>query len=756
MKMAEWAVKKRRLLFWLTVVAAIVCAVLMLRLNVSSDMTVYLPDSSPMKQGLDILKEELGTSISFSSPVSSELPLWIVIAAVILVIAILVIASTSFLEPFLYLGTIGMAILINMGTTFFYHGGRLSDVTYSIAALLQLVLSLDYSVILSNRFRQELASARSADAESRCDHSETRVTGSEKDRESGADASSDSSAQAAMARAIHAAAPSVFGSGLTTVVGLLTLSFMSFKIGAELGFVLAKGALTSMICIFTALPALLLFFHRGIGKTAKRPITLPTEKLASFSVRFRFPILVFFLVLAAAVFVLKDGTRIAYTLDNSRNPDASAASKQNVIIALYSNKDSDAMASLLNSLDGDQEIKAALAWENTLGLRGTRSELLDAIPALVDRLYSADGLLSMAEANMGELADAGLADQKGASASGENIKEPGTEQGTESGNALRDSASRPAGEDSASHPAEGAGSALESLPDKETVMGYLDDYIPILRALPAASSDEELTLDEYIRELVSTVSKNPLIGAFLGDEEKQVLTEIPACLDMAGSALRMKEHSLLFIDAGYPKESDATFAFFDRVQQVFDESFSEKAYLIGESPMAWEMSTTFGAEMNRMTIITAASVFAVVLLVYRTFAVPLLLVFLIQTSVYITMVIIRLQGSSIYYLAFLMVQSILMGATIDYAIVYSGYYREERKRSDILESVAGSYRKSINTILTSSLIIIVATFVLGYAFPNPTVGQICHTIAKGAASSLAMVLFVLPGTEAALDRFIKK
>lgn len=699
MKMADWVVRKRLLLFWLTVLASAVCAVLMPRLNVSSDMTAYLPDSSPMKQGLDLLKEEMGTSISFSSPVSSELPLWIVVVAVILVVVILVIASASYLEPFLYLGTIGMAILINMGTTLFYHGGRLSDVTYSIAALLQLVLSLDYSVILSNRFRQEMAEGSKSAGNGRAD---SGVPGLETGKEGQHTEKKDRSAEAAMIRAIQAAAPSVFGSGLTTVVGLLTLSFMSFKIGAELGFVLAKGALTSMICIFTALPALLLFFRKGIEKTAKRPITLPTRKLASFSVRFRYPILVFFLVLAAAVFVLKDGTRIAYTLDNSKNPDASAASKQNVIIALYSNKDSDAMAALLDSIDEDPEIKAALAWENTLGLRGTRSELLDAIPTLVDRIYSADGLLTMAEANMGESFDAAL------------------------------------------------------MPDRETLMGYLDDYLPILRALPAASSDEELTLDEYIRELASSVTKNPLIGAFLGAEEKEALTAIPGYLDQAGSALRMKEHSLLFIDASYPKESEETFAFFDQMQQAFDDSFSEKAYLIGESPMAWEMSATFGAEMNRMTLITAASVFAVVLFVYRTFAVPLLLVFLIQTSVYITMVIIRLQGSSIYYLAFLMVQSILMGATIDYAIVYSGYYREERKLSDIQESVAASYRKSINTILTSSLIIIVATFVLGYAFPNPTVGQICHTIAKGATSSLAMVLFVLPGTEAALDRFIKK
>ena len=171
--------------------------------------------------------------------------------------------------------------------------------------------------------------------------------------------------------------------------------------------------------------------------------------------------------------------------------------------------------------------------------------------------------------------------------------------------------------------------------------------------------------------------------------------------------------------------------------------------------MAWELSKAFRGEMDRMTLITAAAIFLVVLLTFRSIVTPAVLVLMIQTAVYITMVIIRLQGSSIFYLAFLMVQSILMGATIDYAIVYSKYYKEARKTMGIAESIAHSYRSSINVTLTSSSIIIVVTGLLGFVFPNPAVGAICHTISMGNVSALLMVLFLLPGILGAMDR-VKK
>ena len=172
--------------------------------------------------------------------------------------------------------------------------------------------------------------------------------------------------------------------------------------------------------------------------------------------------------------------------------------------------------------------------------------------------------------------------------------------------------------------------------------------------------------------------------------------------------------------------------------------------------MAYEMATSFGQELTKMTLITAIAIFLVVLITFRSFLIPLLLVLMIQTAVYATMVIINLQGYSIYYLALLMVQSILMGATIDYAILYTGYYREFRRSMGKKEALSASYRGSMHTITTSGLIISIITWILGYAFPNPTIGEICFTISKGAACSLVLIILLLPGILAALDRWICK
>ena len=166
------------------------------------------------------------------------------------------------------------------------------------------------------------------------------------------------------------------------------------------------------------------------------------------------------------------------------------------------------------------------------------------------------------------------------------------------------------------------------------------------------------------------------------------------------------------------------------------------------------MSRTFRSELNQITIITALAIFIVVVVTFRSVLIPILLVALIQTAVYATMVVISLSGSGIYYLALLMVQSILMGATIDYAILFTNYYREKRLEMSIPDALQEAFRGSLGTILTSGSIIILCTFILGYAFPNPTIGQICHTIAKGAAAALILVVFVLPGSLAALDKWL--
>lgn len=152
-----------------------------------------------------------------------------------------------------------------------------------ISALLQLVLSMDYSIILMNRYRKEL--------EKNSDRTE------------------------AMSTALHHACSSIASSSVTTIVGLLALVFMSFKIGMDLGIVLAKGVLISMLCVFTVLPSLILMCTKLIQKTSKKVPHIPMGGLGRFSYKFRIPIAIAFVILFVGSYFLQSGTQMAFTLN---------------------------------------------------------------------------------------------------------------------------------------------------------------------------------------------------------------------------------------------------------------------------------------------------------------------------------------------------------------------------------------------------------------------------------------------------------
>ena len=106
-----------------------------------------------------------------------------------------------------------------------------------------------------------------------------------------------------------------------------------------------------------------------------------------------------------------------------------------------------------------------------------------------------------------------------------------------------------------------------------------------------------------------------------------------------------------------------------------------------------------------------------------------------------------------YYLALLIVECILMGATVDYGILFTSYYREMRAVLPVREALVSAYKGSIHTILTSGSIMVLITAVIGPLFGNPTIEQIVRTLAVGCASAIILILFVLPGILALCDRF---
>ncbi len=269
---------------------------------------------------------EIQTSGAISDRNKDVLPTWIVVLAVFCALLILIVMSDSYVEPFLFLTAILIGVVLNKGTNILFES--VSNITDSIVAILQLALSMDYSIMLMNRYNQE---------------KQKNVNKIE-----------------AMKEALYHAFGSIASSSLTTIVGLLALVFMSFTIGRDLGFVLAKGVLFSLISIFFVLPALILIFDDAICKTKKKSPSFHLELLGKFSYRARPVCAILFLVFFMGSFMLKGNLGILYT-DSEENEVSKVFTENNQMAIIYKNEDEEKIRSLLPQLENQEKVDQVLA-----------------------------------------------------------------------------------------------------------------------------------------------------------------------------------------------------------------------------------------------------------------------------------------------------------------------------------------------------------------------------------------------------------
>ena len=215
-----------------------------------------------------------------------ETPLYVIVA-VILTLIVLTFTMDSFVTPFIFLISIGFAIIYNFGTNIIF--GEISYITKALSAVLQLGVTMDYSIFLLHRYDEE--------REKYDNHID------------------------AMAIAIQNTTTSVFGSSLTTIAGFLALCSMNLALGMDMGLVMAKGVLLGVICTVTVLPALILIFDKQIHKYRHKPI-LPTFKKSSQIVVKHYKLLVvLFLILFIPSIIGSNNAKVYYNLDESLPDD---------------------------------------------------------------------------------------------------------------------------------------------------------------------------------------------------------------------------------------------------------------------------------------------------------------------------------------------------------------------------------------------------------------------------------------------------
>ena len=350
--LVRWLVRNRVILFIGTLAVAVFCALMIPNININSDMTRYLPESYSMKQGMTILDTDLaglkdqaqGFDTTFSSGLDT-LPKGLgktLIFGVAIVFAVLLAMCSSVLEVVVFLITIGVAVLINVGSNALLNSVSLT--TNTISPVLQMVLSMDYCIILMNRYRQE------------------RMTGKQP--------------VSAMNLAVGGTASSILSSAFTTIVSLLMLCFIKLKIGADLGGVLAKGVAISLICTFTLLPALIIWCGKAIEATRKKIPVLPAAALSRFEYRFRIPIAILFVITAVGFTLLQRRTPIFFAPPQWEKTDSTGtAQKVNPMLLIYSTAEEDAIPALLDSIATDPKVTTCISYPSLADKPRTAEEM---------------------------------------------------------------------------------------------------------------------------------------------------------------------------------------------------------------------------------------------------------------------------------------------------------------------------------------------------------------------------------------------
>lgn len=266
----------------------------------------------------------------------------------------------------------------------------------------------------------------------------------------------------------------------------------------------------------------------------------------------------------------------------------------------------------------------------------------------------------------------------------------------------------------------------------------------------------KMSISDLMDFMTGRLLGDPMYERFIDESAKESIISMKQSMTEGLGNLIGEGYSIATIISDYETESQETFDFIGRLSEKCDETFDGECYLIGESVMYKEMKDGFQHEMMVVTLLTIIVIFITVALTFRSMIVPVFLLLIVMSAVYVCVFVGGLGGQPMNYLAYLVMQSILMGATIDYAILFTDYYREKRMKLPIWQALRKSYKNTIHSIMTSGLILILCPYIMSMLLTDPTISLILHSISVGALSAILLIIFVLPGLLAAFDRIVVK
>ena len=572
---------------------------------------------------------------------------FIVLLAAIVIVLVLLFTSRSYAEVLVLPIIFIVAAILNMGTNYWF--GTISFVSNSICIILQLALAIDYSIILLHRFIEE------------CESNPSRGK------------------KESMVEALSKSIPEILGSSLTTISGLLALTCMTFSLGKDLGLVLTKAIIWSIITVLLLMPSLLLIFSHAIEKTRHKNFVPKISFVGKGILKTRYLIVTLFLGLVALGAVLNFKLDYCYTnngIQGFKETEVQRAQKtigdtfgyQNQFAIVLPNGDYKKQKEILDFMSSKEYVNEALGLANV---------------EVKDGHYLCDSV------NYSEMSDIVGVDRELTKALFYYY-------------------------------------AFSNDDFSIIVNDNLDNYrVTIIDLLDTVF---ELYDDKYIT---------------LPEDIEDDLLDMREQLDDAKLQLLGPNYSRMVFNLNLPEEGKETFEIIDQLVKEVKQMCPE-AICGGNSMVAYDLNSSFMADNLLISLLTIGFVFVILMFNFRSWGIPIVLVFVIQGAIFINFGVPVLKHQNLFFFVYLIANAIQMGATIDYAIVISSRYQELRATMSKRDSVINSLNEAFPTIISSGLILVIAALLIGLISSDLLISSIGFTISRGTIISILSVMLVLP------------
>ena len=569
----------------------------------------------------------------------------ILVLAVVVIVAVLLLSTKAYLQIPVLLITFGVAAILNMGTNYWF--GTISSITNSIAVVLQLALAIDYAIILCDRFMEE---HETLDAEE------------------------------AVKVALSKAIPEISSSSLTTISGMVAMMFMQFRLGYDMGIILVKAIILSLISVFFLMPGVLLIFAKGIDKTHHKCYVPKITIVGKFANKTKYIIPPLFIICLVFAFMKSNNCQYIYdtsSIVSAKKSESKIAQEtieetfgaSNQLVVMVPKGDYESEHKVVKKLQNLDYVTSALALSNVsindeyvltdkLSPRQF-SELVGIDREVVEVLYMAYAY---------------------------NQEQYGP------------------------------------------VVTGIDDYdVPII--------DMFLFLYDQYKEGYVTLDSNL--------DEK--LTTLYDTLHDAQLQLQGSDYSRLVLNISLPVEGQETYDALEEIRGIAAQYYSkDSVILVGNSTSDHDLESSFASDNIIISVLTALFVMIILFFTFQSAGLPVLLVLTIQGSIWINFAVPSIEGQTVFFIAYLIVSAIQMGATIDYAIVISNRYLQLKQQMPLKEAITETLNQSFPTIFTSGSILTCAGFLIGEIASDATVASIGVALGRGTLISIILVLFVLP------------